>query len=154
MAQATSGGQAQLAPKTDQETLDFAVALFDVVRLTRRTRHTDAIEPAGVAVLATVERLRPARPSDVACELHLDLSTISRHLSKLEEDGYLQRTEDPDDRRARRVEPTPHGREVLFDVLANRAATLNEALSHWSENDRQTLTKLLSNLARDLEAAQ
>ena len=125
MAQATNesvGGTA-----TDISTADLALALFDVVRLSRRSRGSDAIEPAAVAVLSTVERLRPARPSDVAGELHLDLSTVSRHLTRL---------------------------DALFAVLANRAATLDSALSSWNPQDRETLATLLRNLARDLEAAQ
>jgi DNA-binding MarR family transcriptional regulator len=152
MAQATNesvGGTV-----TDISTADLALALFDVVRLSRRSRGSDAIEPAAVAVLSTVERLRPARPSDVAGELHLDLSTVSRHLTRLEDEGHLQRTEDPSDRRSCRVELSDGGRDALFAVLANRAATLDSALSSWNPQDRETLATLLRNLARDLEAAQ
>ncbi|MEI7647219.1 MAG: hypothetical protein WCJ48_02880, partial [Actinomycetes bacterium] len=63
MAQATNGTAVDTT--TDISTADLALALFDVVRLSRRSRGSDAIEPAAVAVLSTVERLRPARPSDV-----------------------------------------------------------------------------------------
>ncbi|HCK78561.1 MAG TPA: hypothetical protein DHW34_00925 [Actinobacteria bacterium] len=156
MAQATTTpplsrqARSEVDPRT---TLDLALTLFDVVRHTRRTRGTDAIEPAATVVLAAADRLAPARPSDIATELHLDLSTVSRHLSRLEEDGPLERLADEGDRRCRRVAPTAHGRQALLDVLANRAATLDSALSSWSSKDRHQLGELLKRLAHDLENA-
>jgi len=162
MAQATvspTHGQPEpeLAPVSapgGPTSVDLAIALFDVVRLSRRTRRTDAIEPAAVVVLASADRLRPARPSDIACELRLDLSTVSRHLSRLEDEGYLCRIEDAEDRRTRRVETTDSGRAVLLDVLTNRASAIDDALHRWNQADRRALTDLLQRLATDLESAR
>jgi len=149
-----SPANASSSPPATVASIELAIALFDVVRLSRRTRRNDVIEPAAAVVLASADRLKPARPSDIACELRLDLSTVSRHLSKLEDDGYLARTDDPEDRRTRRVETTSQGSAVLRDVLANRAATIDDALDHWSPDDRRQLTELLRRLATDLETVR
>ena len=165
MAQATTLSDAARTAPADREarpdartrarsgrgTVALAVALYDVVRHTRRSHRTDPIEPAAAVVLASVDRLSPARPSDVAADLRLDLSTVSRHLRNLEEAGLLGRTDDPDDRRARLVEPTDDGEQVLIQVLENRADTLDVALGDWSARDRAALLTLLQRLATDLE---
>lgn len=131
---------------------DLVVALYDVVRHSRRTSGADVLEPAATVVLAAAARLDPARPSDIACDIRLDLSTVSRHLSHLERGGYVARTDDPDDGRARRVSPTAQGRAALDEVIAARSALVHDALSHWSPDDRATLTRLMRRLADDMGA--
>jgi TRAP-type transport system periplasmic protein len=53
------------------------------------------------------------RPSDIAAELHLDGSSLSGHLDRLEAAGLAERRPDPDDRRVIRVYPTAAGRGVV-----------------------------------------
>jgi DNA-binding MarR family transcriptional regulator len=140
-------------PATSAEDEALVVALYDVVRHSRRTLVADPLEPAAVVVLAAAARLAPARPSDLACDIRLDLSTVSRHLRNLERDGYLIRTEDPDDRRAQRIAPSTRGEHALAAVLQSRSAVVSAALSAWSDEDRTALTTLLRRLADDLDTA-
>jgi DNA-binding MarR family transcriptional regulator len=128
----------------------LVAALYDVVRHSRRSLDTAGLDPAAVVVLASARRLCPARPSDIACDIRLDLSTVSRHLRNLEQGGYIDRASDPDDGRAHRVAPTAQGEEALQAVIAARSAVLDEALSEWTTADRHTLTHLLRRLADDL----
>jgi TRAP-type C4-dicarboxylate transport system substrate-binding protein/DNA-binding MarR family transcriptional regulator len=53
------------------------------------------------------------RPSDIAAELHLDGSSLSGHLDRLEAMGFVQRRPDADDRRVIRVESTEAGRALV-----------------------------------------
>lgn len=131
---------------------ELVVALYDVVRHSRRTSGSEVLEPAATVVLAAVARLDPARPSDIACDIRLDLSTVSRHLGHLERNGYVARSEDPADGRARRVSPTAQGRAALDQVVTARSALVNQALAQWSPDDRATLTRLLRRLADDMDA--
>jgi DNA-binding MarR family transcriptional regulator len=144
----SGGGQR----KVRSASADLVTAMFDVVRFSRHTRTADPLEPAAGVVLAATARLSPARPSDIACDVRLDLSTVSRHLRNLLAEGYVERTEDPADGRAHRVVPTDAGLEVLEAVVASRAAVLGSALAHWSAADRKTLTTLMRRLADDLAA--
>jgi DNA-binding MarR family transcriptional regulator len=156
MAQAT-GLQAPAGPAAEGGTSAgdeaLVIALYDVVRHSRRTLVADPLDPAAVVVLAAAARLAPARPSDLACDIRLDLSTVSRHLRNLERNGYLVRTEDPDDRRAQRIAPSPRGEQALVAVLQSRSAVVSAALSAWSDEDRTALTTLLRRLADDLDTA-
>jgi DNA-binding MarR family transcriptional regulator len=137
----------------DLSSAALVTALYEVVRNSRRSLDTAGLDPAAVVVLASARRLCPARPSDIACDIRLDLSTVSRHLRNLERDGYVDRTSDPDDGRAHRVAPTAQGEDVLQSVIAARSAVVDGALSHWTTDDRRTLTRLLRRLADDLTSA-
>ena len=58
------------------------------------------IERAGAVMLARVEELQPARLSLLAEAAGLDVSTASRQVARLVEQGYVERTSDPSDARA------------------------------------------------------
>ena len=64
------------------------------------------------------------RPSDIAADLHLDGSSLSGHLDKLEAAGLAQRRPDPDDRRVIRVHATAAGK-----ALAGELEPVGRALS-------------------------
>ena len=64
-------------------------ALYDVANHARRATSGDPIEPAGVRVLVWVKALGSPRPSELALGLHLDLSTVSRHLKALADSGWI-----------------------------------------------------------------
>jgi len=56
------------------------------------------------------------RPSDLAAELHLDGSSLSGHLDKLEDAGLAERRSDHTDKRVIRVHPTAAGLRLLEDL--------------------------------------
>ncbi|MEQ7006492.1 MarR family transcriptional regulator [Actinopolymorpha sp. B17G11] len=141
-------GLSRELPRDTPEAL--LVALMRMIRLIKRTQPT-AIEPALQYVLYTVNCAGPLRLSDLAEQVQLDVSTVSRHARALETSGYLQRTVDPDDRRAAHLSVTNAGRQVLDDAFARRRANLDAALADWPEGDLHTLERLLNRLADDLE---
>lgn len=108
------------------------------------------IERAGMAVLARLAARPEQRLSDLADDLRLDISTVSRHARTLEDAGLLDRVPDPDDRRAARLHLTAEGERVVEDIRAARRDLLARALAGWSSTDRATLTRLLARLADDL----
>ena len=139
--------QATVCTKDDDE---LAGALYAVVLRLSRLPVDALVDKAGLAVLHETRRLGTFRPSDLAAQMRLDLSTISRHLRSLEQQGMVQRTADPDDARAQRISITAHGTDVLNRVLDHRAATIRGAIAHWPEGDRSALRLLLRRLADDL----
>lgn len=144
-----ASGGVKGAPRETSEAL--LVALMRTIRLIKRTQPA-AIEPALAYVLYTVNCVGPLRLSDLAAQVQLDVSTVSRHARALELSGYLERAADPDDRRAAFLSVTEAGRKVLDDTFARRRADLDRALSRWSSDDLQTFERLLNQLADDLEA--
>jgi DNA-binding MarR family transcriptional regulator len=132
---------------------DLAGALYAVVLRLSRLPVDAPVDKAGLAVLHEMRSLGTVRPSDLASQMRLDLSTISRHLRSLAELGMVRRTADPDDARAQLVSITERGGEVLGRVLDQRAATIRNAIAHWPEGDRFALRQLLRRLADDLSRA-
>lgn len=70
-------------------------------------------------VLAALRQLGGmARPQDVAVEMRLPPSSLSRRLDRLEEEGWIARHRrvDPDDHRAVEIELTPRGRTLWREM--------------------------------------
>lgn len=111
------------------------------------------LDKAGAYALVKMAALGPARLSDVAACLDLDISTVSRHVAGFESSGLVTRTVDPDDARARQVELTELGQRVVAAVSAERRRRLTAALKGWSSSDRRLLASLLSRLTDDLRAS-
>ena len=139
--------QATVCTKDDDE---LAGALYAVVLRLSHLPANEQVDKSGLAVLHEARRLGIFRPSDLAAQMRLDLSTISRHLRSLEQQGMVKRTADPDDARAQRITITAHGADVLDRALEHRAATIRDAIAHWPEGDRNALRQLLCLLADDL----
>jgi DNA-binding MarR family transcriptional regulator len=129
---------------------ELAGALYAVVLRLARLPVDEPVDKAGLAVLHETRRLGTVRPSDLAAQMHLDLSTISRHLRSLERQGMVARTPDALDARAQRISVTTRGCDVLTRQMDHRAAALRDAIAHWPEGDRRTLRRLLRRLADDL----
>ena len=139
--------QATVCTKDDDE---LAGALYAVVLRLARLPVDEPVDKAGLAVLHETRRLGTIRPSDLAAQMRLDLSTISRHLRSLEKQGMIARTADPDDARAQRISITTSGADVLKRMMDHRAAVIREAIAHWPERDRADLRQLLRRLGDDL----
>jgi DNA-binding MarR family transcriptional regulator len=129
---------------------ELAGALYAVVLRLSRLPVDEPVDKAGLAVLHEARRLGTFRPSDLAAQMRLDLSTISRHLRSLEQQGMVQRSADPDDARAQRISITARGSDILKRVMDRRAATIRDAIAHWPADDRDALGLLLRRLADDL----
>ena len=78
--------------------------------------------PYFILLLLDAEARR--RPSDLASALRLDTSSLTGHLDRLVDQGFVERRPDPDDRRSTRVSATPAGRALVAELHE-----LGEALS-------------------------
>lgn len=127
------------------------VSLYRASRLAHRITRDDPLDAAQSRVLVAVKRLGPARPSAIAADIHIDLSTASRQIDGLVRKGLAAKSSDPEDARATLVTVTPAGRRTLTTLLTNRARAIEPAMAGWSASDRRTLERLLTRLADDLE---
>ncbi|GIU88358.1 MAG: hypothetical protein KatS3mg009_2873 [Acidimicrobiia bacterium] len=105
---------------------------------------------AGLGVLRLVHRHGPVVVSDLARRLGLDLSTVSRQLRPLEEEGLVARSSDRDDRRVVWLALTPKGRRVIERTTRAWLEDYQHALEGWSPADRAVLAELIERLRRDL----
>jgi DNA-binding MarR family transcriptional regulator len=127
------------------------LALLTISRRLKPRTSDGRLDRASVAVLHYVSAKAPLRLSELAKCMGLDSSTVSRHVSHLEEGGYLTRSGDPDDRRASRVLLTGKGRAILDEATRAQAAIVDQAVADWPEEDRDRLTSLMTRLASSVD---
>ena len=72
----------------------------------------DGIRPAQSAALVPLAT-GPLHASDVADRLRVSRQAVAQAMTALERHGYVARVPDPVDARARLIELTPRGRQVL-----------------------------------------
>jgi DNA-binding MarR family transcriptional regulator len=121
-------------------------ALFRRARSTARDAARD-LDPRLDATLyplvVVLLRTGPIRMSDLAGELMLDKSTLSRQVDAAVRTGLVERVVDPSDARARLVRLTETGRERLSRQRAERLGRWRGALAGWDRADVVRLTELL-----------
>jgi DNA-binding MarR family transcriptional regulator len=115
-----------------------------------RTRAGINLDRATYGVLARLGELAPARLSDLAQELGVDMSTVSRQVQSLEQKGLVDRRPDPVDGRAVRLELTRKGRAVLAKLKAAWQETVADVLRDWQPVDIRRFAELLERFASDL----
>lgn len=115
--------------------------------LSRTESDLDGISVGLLSIAAQRGRLRP---SEVADELQLNRSVVSRHLQSLEEAGAIRLVEDPADGRAWLVEVLPAGFAELRRFRAAITRIYGELLADWPPEDVDTLTALLVRLGESM----
>lgn len=119
-------------------------------RRIRQRQPGDAVDYSAFPILKLLSHQGPMRLSAMAQTLGLDASTVSRHARQLEDGGLLERTDDPDDRRASRLAVSPFGSECLANAFETRRRVIAGALEGWSDEERDTLRLLLHRLVQTL----
>jgi DNA-binding MarR family transcriptional regulator len=107
------------------------------------------LDRARYVVLRAVAESAPVRTTALAELVGVDPSTMSRHVTLLEQAGFVSRAADPDDGRAQSVSLTASGRDVMEKVRAARHDLITEVLTEWHADDRARLAQLLGRLADD-----
>ena len=127
------------------------------LRIARRIRRQTLtrIRPLGLnphlsRALRVIGDAGPIRPSAVAERLDIAPRSASDSIATLLASGWIERTPDPEDRRAYRISLTPAGRELSAQVHAIRRQVATEFFGELSAVDRDQLTSILQHL--DTEA--
>jgi DNA-binding MarR family transcriptional regulator len=114
----------------------------------RRILHT-RVTPDQFTVMRTLIEAGPAglTQRELAETISSDPNTVASLLERMETNGLIARTNDANDRRARRIELLPHGRKVY---KSNRAVALElqgEILSRLPEGEREKFLEQLATIA-------
>lgn len=93
------------------------------------------------------------RATELAQQLGIGAAGLSRHISELEELGWVQRRPDPQDGRAFLISLSPAGRDALTAALNRRALLLQQMLSEWTEQQALDAAGSLGRLSETLHAS-
>lgn len=111
-----------------------------------RTFNSHGITGADFDVLATLRRTGDPyelSPGELSDTLMLTSGGMTSRLKRLEEAGFLARSEDPVDGRARKVTLTVQGLELIDNALDAAVATQTRLLDALPQRRRQQLNDLL-----------
>lgn len=137
--------------RLDRDTRTIYQALSDLIRV-YQFRDRDRICCYDVSVsqcyaLEALVRRGPLTLNELAAHLYLDKSTASRVVDALERKGYVNRTPDPKDRRALRLEATAAGRRLVQRIEGEILAEERRLLADFPPEVRRSMAVLLRRLA-------
>lgn len=95
----------------------------------------------------------PMRSSELAERCGLTRGAVSRHITHLQEQGYVCADPDPDDGRAARLGLTEDGSTALQAQADIRRAGVDQVCGAWDERDRAALAGLLQRFNDDVRTA-
>jgi MarR family transcriptional regulator, transcriptional regulator for hemolysin len=104
-------------------------------------------------VLMSLKGERYGQQGDLAAAVGIEGPTLTHHLNRMEADGMVVRSRDPDNRRVHRVEMTAKG-HALFGRLLGAVIEFDRDLRKgFSEQELATLGALLDRLRDNVTAA-
>jgi DNA-binding MarR family transcriptional regulator len=126
-------------------------ALMSIGRLIRQRSQGETLDIGSFWLLKTLRTNGAMRVTDLAACTNLDPSTVSRHVTQLHRLGLIERTPDPDDRRAQRVQASGLGLRQLDAAIRARMVVLERTLDSWEPRDVSELDRLLTRFVADID---
>lgn len=124
-----------------------------IVMLGRSPETSLGLDRAGYLLLRTLERIGPASINTIAGAVGLDGSTVTRQVSAMKDLGLVERKTNPGDRRSCIISPTNAGRELMRHMRRIRRTNLDAMTRDWTEDDRNSLGRLLGKLNDSISRA-
>lgn len=147
MSQATDLQRHEALAGVEQAFGEFMVGIM------RNKAHTigRGLDRMALVVLGTLAKCGPSRLTAVSERTGFDLSTVSRQVAVLEQEGLLSKTVDPDDRRASLLQATDKGEALMQRLVDGRRRRMSRMLADWSTEDITNFGRLLADLNRASE---
>jgi DNA-binding MarR family transcriptional regulator len=127
----------------------FRAHLYEMAR-----RQTGVVvDPILHTLMAALERLGPVRVMDLAREVGLDRSMVSRHAAALERAALVERQPDPYDRRSVLVHLTEAGSSELDGMHRAIAQGIDRQLDAWPAAEAEQFSRQLERFIEGVHAA-
>lgn len=129
--------------------------ISDVARLMRtvfdrRMRELGLTRSQWLA-LTRLHRRPGLSQSEIADLLEIEKASAGRLIDRLEENGWVERRADPNDRRINRVHLSERAEKVHASIWPIAETTVDDALSDLSEAERRRLTDMMSRVKNTLQ---
>ena len=135
----------------------FGFAIHDVARLLRvsfdRQASGTGLTRAQWAVLAHLHRSNGVQQKTLASTMDITPITLARHLDRLEVDAWIERRDDPDDRRAKRVFLNPKAGPMMATLATLGQRVRAQAMSGISPQEEEKFMQILLQIRDNLSAA-
>ncbi|MCH8611608.1 MarR family winged helix-turn-helix transcriptional regulator [Arsenicicoccus dermatophilus] len=133
----------------------LATALSGVIRagfLVKQAVPTTStgVDHGALPVLFTVHE-QERRVSDIAGICHTDVSTTSRYVTALAQQGLVSKEPDEHDRRVSVIRITDAGREAVDVLRRGRSQLFAQILHDWELDEIESLTRSLDRLVASVD---
>ncbi|MGW8333528.1 MarR family winged helix-turn-helix transcriptional regulator [Streptomyces sp. NPDC055897] len=136
---------------------EIAEALGVLLRRTTRAHlHKQLTEDMGEGVdevtypvLSALARTGPRSAADLAPEVGIDRSGVTRRASRLEAAGLVRREADPNDRRATLLVLTERGERTVAELRTRLATHITASLSSWPPGEAEAFARQLRRFTLD-----
>ncbi|MFJ8741213.1 MarR family winged helix-turn-helix transcriptional regulator [Embleya sp. NPDC127516] len=108
-----------------------------------------AVDEVTYPVLSGLARTGPRSAADLAGEIGLDRSGVSRRASRLEAAGLVRREPDPDDRRAVLLALTDAGASCVEELRERLATRIESSLAGWPADEARMFARGLRRFVED-----
>ena len=127
------------APELAAEASALRMATFRLARFLRAQRAVDAMSDGQFAVLAALKVHGPHTLGELADRERVSAPSMNRTVNCLEEDGWLTRTPDEQDRRKVNIALTAAGLSLVEETVRRRDAWLDDAIAELRPEQRAIL---------------
>lgn len=122
-------------------------------RLLDRQMAAQGASLARTKMLHFIANNAPVRAADVADWFDLAPRTVTQAIDTMERDSLVVRVPDPDDRRAKRLDITDHGRQVLRQTEPLRRTLIAQAFGLLSDEEVGQFARILDKMEQAIEGS-
>jgi len=135
----------------DQMAIRYGRIYMRLHRLLDRRMAAEGASLAQTKMLHHIANNAPVRAADVAEWFDLAPRTVTQAIDTMERDALVVRVPDPADRRAKRLDITDKGRQVLHQTEPLRRELVEQAFSLLSDDDTMHFARILDRLELAIE---
>lgn len=135
---------------------DLQTVLFALTRIGDNLQRAKgkAMDPTRQAILQQAATKGQVRPSEIAVDLSVHQSSITRQTRALEDAGIVSVAADPADRRSCLISLTDQGWDEVRNAVKAGIDRFATFVADWPERDVRTLADLLTRLEESVAAAK
>jgi DNA-binding MarR family transcriptional regulator len=112
----------------------------------RRSSLYVRVDRAGYLAMRMLDGFGPVTANALAQSLGLDASTVTRQITALESQGFVERCANPADGRSSTIVLTPAGRQSMREVEHQRRRHIEALVSDWEDAGQADLGVALTRL--------
>lgn len=123
----------------------------------KRFMDENGLSPSQVGALMRLHHCGNAGVSDIAGAQGISAPAASQLVDRLVQQGLLERTEDPHDRRHKHITLTARGTELVEEGMRTRQAWMEKLTSAFTPEEQECIIEaltLLTRAARQVEVLQ